>query len=270
MKIFFNYVLNYYQVKKMYKNKKNKKINFDKIINFRFTIILILVVTLFGVLFISVTNVMLVNNKKYSKSLKKLSYTEITGSSSPRGRIYDRNHNIIVDNKALKTIIYKKAKGTKNIEMIETAATVAPHLDLNYSKLTDRAKREYYYAKNKDECNKLVTSKEIEKVNQRKMTQTELEELKLARIDEEKLNFSDDEKKVAYLYYLMNKSYTYETKIIKSNVSDEEYAYISEHNEDLNGFNTQIDWERVYPYGDVFRTLLGSVSASTQGLPVEE
>ena len=51
----------------MYKNKKNKKINFDKIINFRFTIILILVVTLFGVLFISVTNVMLVINKKYSK-----------------------------------------------------------------------------------------------------------------------------------------------------------------------------------------------------------
>lgn len=254
----------------MYKNKKNKKINFDKIINFRFTIILILVVTLFGVLFISVTNVMLVNNKKYSKSLKKLSYTEITGSSSPRGRIYDRNHNIIVDNKALKTIIYKKAKGTKNIEMIETAAMVAPHLDLNYSKLTDRAKREYYYAKNKDECNKLVTSKEIEKVNQRKMTQTELEELKLARIDEEKLNFSDDEKKVAYLYYLMNKGYTYESKIIKSNVTDEEYAYISEHNEDLNGFNTQIDWERVYPYGDVFRTLLGNVSTSTQGLPVEE
>mgnify|MGYP003299863558 CR=1 FL=1 len=28
----------------------------------------------------------------------------IEGDSSPRGRIYDRNYNIIVDNKSLKTI----------------------------------------------------------------------------------------------------------------------------------------------------------------------
>ena len=67
----------------------------------------------------------------------------------------------------------------------------------------------------------------------------------------------------------MNKGYTYEEKIIKSNVSDSEYAFVSENNNLLNGFNTKIDWERVYPYGDTFKSILGTVSTSTQGIPAD-
>ena len=45
------------------------------------------------------------------------------------------------------------------------------------------------------------------------MTQKELNELKLERIPAEDLEFSLEEQKVAYLFYLMNKGYTYEEKI---------------------------------------------------------
>ena len=249
----------------------NKKKNYiDKIINHRFTLFLVLIIVLFTILIVKISSVMIVQNKRYTKSLKKLSYSEITGTSSPRGRIYDRNYNIIVDNKSVKTIIYKKKKGTSDMEMIRVAGIVAPHLDLNYSNLSDRSKREYYCAKNKDACNKLITSNEREKAVQRKLSDNDLYELKIKRIDSNNLNFNDEEKKVAYLYYLMNRGYTYESKIIKTDASDEEYAYISENNEDLSGFNTQIDWERVYPYGDTFKTILGNVSSISQGIPAEE
>ena len=249
----------------------NKKKNYiDKIINHRFTLFLVLIIVLFTILIVKISSVMIVQNKKYTKSLKKLSYSEITGTSSPRGRIYDQNYNIIVDNKSVKTIIYKKKKGTSDMEMIRVAGIVAPHLDLNYSNLSDRSKREYYCAKNKDACNKLITSNEREKAVQRKLSDNDLYELKIKRIDSNNLNFNDEEKKVAYLYYLMNRGYTYESKIIKTDASDEEYAYISENNEDLSGFNTQIDWERVYPYGDTFKTILGNVSSISQGIPAEE
>ena len=67
----------------------------------------------------------------------------------------------------------------------------------------------------------------------------------------------------------MNKGYTYEEKIIKSDANDKEYAYVSENNSILNGFNTKIDWERVYPYGETFKSMLGKVSSSTQGIPAE-
>ena len=253
----------------MYKYNK-KRFYIDKIINTRFSLFLFLIIVLFTILFFKISSVMLVQNKKYKKELSKLSYSEVYGTSTPRGRIYDRNYNIIVDNKSVKTIIYKKRKGTSDAEMIRVAGIVSSHLDLDYSKLTDRSKREYYCAKNRDICNKLITSKEREKVNQRKLTNNDLYELKLKRIDSNSLNFSDEEARVAYLYYLMNKGYTYESKIIKVDASDEEYAFISENNEELSGFNTQIDWERVYPYGDTFKTILGNVSTTTQGLPSED
>ena len=67
----------------------------------------------------------------------------------------------------------------------------------------------------------------------------------------------------------MNKGYTYDEKIIKSEVSDEEYAYIAENNNKLDGFNTKLEWERVYPYGETFKSILGSVSTTSQGLPSE-
>jgi penicillin-binding protein 3 len=79
---------------------------------------------------------------------------------------------------------------------------------------------------------------------------------------------SKDELKSAYLYYLMNKGYSYDRKIIKTNVSDKEYAYIAEKKESLKGFNVGEDWVRYYPYKDTFRTILGSVS--NNGLPLEE
>lgn len=250
-------------------NKPKRKINYDKIVNNRFIIFFVVILFLFGLVTIRIINVMLVNEEKFSEQLSVLTYTEVSGASSPRGRIYDRNYNILVDNKSLKTITYQKKKGTTNLDMIESATQIATHLEIDYSKLTERAKREFYFAKNKEECDKLVTKEEQEKVKQHKLSQRELEELKLTRIPSEKLNFSEEEQKIAYIYYLMNKGYTYEEKIIKSDANDKEYAYVSENNSILNGFNTKIDWERVYPYGETFKSMLGKVSSSTQGIPAE-
>ena len=248
--------------------KKRKKV--DVVIMNRFQVLSILMILLFCIILIKITNVMLFEKDIYTSSLSNTTYTQVTGTSSPRGRIYDRNYNIIVDNKSLKTITYQKPKKATPQEMIQEAQIVAPHVDLNSSRITLRNKREYYCDKNRDLCNQLVTQKERDQVKQRKITQQDLEELKLERIKEEDLNFSPEETKVAYLYYLMNKGYTYEEKIIKSDATDKEYAYISEHNESLAGFNTKIDWERVYPYGDTFKTILGKVSSTTQGIPAEE
>ena len=252
---------------KRYKKKKN--INYEKVTNRRFIVFFIIITILFTVLGIKMVNVMVIDNKEYTKKLNQLTYSTVSGSSSPRGRIYDRNYNILVDNKSLKNIVYQKQKHTSSKDMIETAKKIAPHIDIDYSRLTERSKREYFFAINKEECDKYVTRKEIDKVKQRKMTQTELNELKLSRIPTEKLEYNEEDKKLAYIFYLMNKGYTYEEKIIKMNATDEEYAYVSENNSILNGFNTRIDWERVYPYGETLKSILGTVSTSSQGIPAE-
>ena len=250
--------------------KRKQKTNYDKIINKRVIIFLIITLVLFFIVLVKLVNVMVIDKDKYSKNLNNLTYSRVLGTSSPRGRIYDRNYNIIVDNKSLKTITYQKIKGTSNLEMVEVARKVVSHLNLDYDKLTKRSKKEYLCVIDKKYCDSLVTQKERDKVSQKKMTSNELQELKYERIPDEKLIFSEEENKVAHLYYLMNKGYTYEEKIIKSDATNEEYAYISENNVELTGFKTKLDWERVYPYGDVFKTLLGKVSTSTQGIPAEE
>ena len=247
-----------------------KRINYEVIINRRFVLFLLIILVLFSVIMVKFTSVMLINNKKYEKELSVLNYSEVYGTSSPRGRIYDRNYNIIVDNKSLKTITYQKDKKTSSKKMIETASILSNHISIDYSRLTDRNKREYICGKDQDYCQSLITKKDREQLKQRKITQKDINEYKINRISEDKLALSEEEQKIAYIYYLMNKGYTYEEKIIKSDVTDEEYAYVSENISILPGFNTRIDWERVYPYGDTFKTILGKVSTSSQGIPAEE
>lgn len=252
-------------------NKRRRKFNYDQIINRRFMILLVVVIALFLIVGIKLYLVMIANNDKYEKELSKLTVTKVEGSSTPRGRIYDRNYRVIVDNKAVNTITYKKEKGTSSKEMIDVAYEVVPHIELDVSKLTDRAKREFFLAKYPDVCNEKITEEEKEKVKQRKLTSSDLEELKIKRITVDEIGkFNENDLETAYLFYLMNKGYTYEEKTIKSDVSDSEFAYISENNERLKGFNTKIDWERVYPYGDTLKSILGTVSTSTQGIPAED
>lgn len=248
-----------------------RKINYEVIINKRIFIFFIVIGVFSLVLFSKLFLVMIIDNKIYSEKLDSLMGKRITLNRAPRGRIYDRNYNVIVDNKAINVIVYKREKGTTVEEMIKLAYEVSKHLELDITKFNLRAKKEFYLAKYSDACKKKITEKEKDLLKQRKLSNKDIEELKLERITLDELNiFKEEDLRAGYLYYLMSKGYSYEEKIIKSDVSDKEFAYISENSEKLEGFSTKVDWERVYPYGDSLRTILGSVSSSSQGLPSEE
>lgn len=252
-------------------NKKKSPL-LDEIEQRRIVSILFVVALLFIILFVKLYVVMIVDSSKYKKKLDKLSYNTVEGSSAPRGRIYDRNHNILVDNIAVKTIYYTKSKKVSSSEEVKLAYKVSPHLNLDLSKLTSRAKREFYVEVHPKIAKSKIKDSEWEKLKQKKLDATDIKNLKIERITDDEINsMNDSDNKAAYLYYLMNKGYAYDEKTIRTgDVTDEEYAYISENNEELTGFNTRLDWERVYPYGDTFKTILGKVSSASQGLPVEE
>ncbi len=225
-------------------------------------------VVLFLVITLRLYQVMLREQAYYEDELTTLATTIVEGPSSPRGRILDRNGKVIVDNKAVKTIYYNKDKSRGTKEEIELAYLVSSHLSLDYDKVTDRNKREFFVAKNSSDMGDRITDEEWEKYNQRKLDSDDIYELKIERVtDDELAAFTEEDTKASYLYYLMNKGYSYDDKVIKNrDVTDEEYAYIAENNEDLPGFNTKLDWERVYNYGDTFRTILGNIGE----IPSEE
>lgn len=255
---------------KLHSKKKNPVL--EQIVKRRLTFLLVLVFILFGFVFLKFYQVMIIQNNKYKKELEKLSLDIVEGPSAPRGRIYDRNYNIIVDNIAVKTIYYKKDKTISTNDEVNLAYKVSRHLNLQYEKLAERNQKEFYVLIHPKIATSKITDKEWDKLEQRKLTNNDIKELKIERVTKEELDsMNEEDKKAAYLYYLMNKGYAYDEKTIRTDdVTDEEYAYISENNKELEGFNTRLDWDRVYPYGDTFKTVLGKVSSSAAGIPKEE
>ena len=251
--------------------KKYSQDDITPIINRRYKVLIFIIVTIFVVLTGSLYYVQIVSNAYYKNQLSDLTRIIVDGSSSPRGRIYDRKGRIIVDNKAVKTIYYKKKTNVTAKEEVIMAYKVAEIVDINYSKLGDFDLRNFWVINNPLSSKKKITDEEWKKLDERKITLDDIESYKRERVTEEELKeYKDIDREAAYIYYLMNNGYSYSEKNIKvENVTDEEYAAIADNADNLPGFGTKLDWERTYPYGDVFRTLLGNVSSSSTGIPAE-
>lgn len=254
---------------------KKKKYSFGKkykdiseTIEKRYNILIILVISLLSVLGIALFIIQIINQSTHSLKVEELSENIVFGATAPRGRIYDRFGNIIVDNQAIKVIYYKKESGITTKEEIKIAEKLSEMLEIDYSKVTDNNIRTFWVKQNSDEAKKRITDEEYRMLKERKITDADIEKYKLERVTKEEVESINPE--VAYIYSLMNKGYSYSEKIIKQgDVTDLEYALIGENIEILKGVNTRLDWERYYPYGDVFRSILGTVSSTSTGVPYE-
>lgn len=249
----------------------NKYKDMKEVIEKRYNILMILIIVIIMIMIANLFYVQIIQNEYYINQVEKLTENTVEGSSAPRGRIYDRNHRLIVDNIPVKVIYYKKPNGVTTEQELALAMKVAEYISVDYTKLTDKQLRNYWVLKNPEKADAKITKKERQKVKERKLTSKDIENYKLERVTEEELaQLTDIDREAAYIYALMNTGYSYAEKVIKKEgITDEEYAKISENVANLNGINTRLDWERSYPYGEVFRTILGSVSTSESGIPYE-
>ncbi len=254
-------------------NKKNKLGNKDLslLITKRYHFLIVLIIILFLIISIRLFKLQIIDYEDYQSKLTVATEKTVEGTSAPRGRIYDRNYNLLVDNEAVKTIYYKKQTGITTKEEITLAYKIADMIEVDYSSLSTYRLKNFYYQNNFESCQALITNEERDQYKKRKLTDKELLDLIFSRITEEDLsNYTEIDKEAAYIYYLMNKGYSYAEKIIKNkNVSEVEYAKISENIDNLKGFNTKLDWVRIYLYGSTFKSILGTVSSDTQGIPEE-
>ena len=255
--------------KKIY-NVSVKSKDIKETIEKRYNILIIIICIIMIILGINLFIVQILKHDYYLKKVEQLSQNIVTSTSTPRGRIYDRNGEIIVDNEAVKVIFYKKPSGITTKEEIEIAYKVAQMIEVDYENLSETNLKKFWILNNKEESDKLITSEEWQQLEERKITSSDIENLKIERIDEQLNDYEEIDLKSAYIYYLMNVGYSYDEKIIKKeDVSDKEYAMIAENVNNLKGFDVRLDWNRVYPYGDVFKTILGSVSTNETGIPYE-
>lgn len=250
---------------------KNNDRYIKDIIDKRYIFVIVIIIILFGIILYRLFDLQVLETDVYQEKLVMATEKSVTSTSAPRGRIYDRNNNLLVDNEAIKTIYYKKPDVVKTKDEINLAYKVAKLIEVDYSKLSDNMLKNFWYLNNIDKAKEKVKDEEWEQKKNRKLTDDDIKKIIFERIGEEELkDYKDIDKEAAFIYYLMNKGYSYAEKVIKNeNVKEEEYAIISENIDNLGGVNTKLDWQRKYMYGDIFKSILGTVSSNSQGIPSE-
>ena len=257
--------------KKIYNVSYIKNKDIKETVEKRYSILIGLIIVIIVILATNLFIVQVIKHDFYVNKVSQLKQNIVTSTSTPRGRIYDRNGKIIVDNKAVKVIYYKKPSGVTTKEEIEVAYKVANMITLDYKNLTENNLRKFWVLNNSDLAKEKITAEEWQLLDERKLTSNDIESLKIERVSEEDLaSYDKTDKTAAYIYFLMNNGYSFDEKVIKKeDVTDKEYALIAENINNIKGFDVRLDWERVYPYGDVFRTILGTVSTTESGIPYE-
>lgn len=220
-------------------------------------ILLISLVLLYIVCIIRLSYLMFYKKNYYNKILETKNNKIIYGSSAPRGRILDRNGNIIVDNIGIKTIIYNRLKGVSVSDEISVANILSEVIDINSG--SDNEIKYFYYINNKDKINNMLDKKIIKKYEERKISYKKLLDYKLDLIDSNIINsLSDNFKKASKIYSIMTTGYDYQDKVIKKDLTDEEYSKVIELG--LVGVRTELSFKRINNY-NILSEIIGNVGS---------
>lgn len=220
-------------------------------------ILLISLVLLYIVCIIRLSYLMFYKKNYYNKILEIKNNKIIYGSSAPRGRILDRNGNIIVDNVGVKTIIYNRLKGVSVSDEISVANKLSEVIEINSG--SDNEIKYFYYINNKDKINNMLDKEIIKKYEERKISYKKLLDYKLELIDTNIINsLSDNFKKASRIYSIMTTGYDYQDKVIKKDLTDEEYSKIIELG--LIGVRTELSFKRINNY-NILSEIIGNVGS---------
>lgn len=201
--------------------------------------------------------IQIIDNNYYLEKLSNKTNKIIYEDSGLRGRIYDRNNNLLVDNGLVLTIVYLKED---NVDEVKLAYTVSKKIELDYNKLTKAYLKDFFIMQNNKEINNRLSDEIKDKYLKRHIKKEEYENEKRKLVTDNDINkYTIEDKKAIYLYYLMHNNYSYMEKIIKENCTMEEFMYFSENAHNLHGFYTKYTYGRVYPYKDTFKSILGNV-----------
>ena len=253
------------------RNNKQQRAKHRASLTFRMNVLFFLIFLIFSALIFRLGYMQIVKGEEYVRKLQATEEVRIN-TSVPRGRILDRYGRILVDNIPENAITYTKMPRTERAEMIEIAEQLAELIEMPTKRVTQRDKLDFWILRNQKEAQAKVTQAEIDKIKEDnpEMETSDLnaqvDQLIRDRItDEELASLEGQEMEVLAIFREMLTGYNLSPQIIKSeNVTNDEFARVSERLSDLPGVNTTTDWKRVRiaPIA-----VLGRTTVPSKGLP---
>jgi len=250
----------------MSKKKKKKK---KEQLPFRINILFFAVFLLFSLLVLQLGVIQILNGEAFQDEIER-TIKDTTNLPVPRGKMYDLNHNVIVDNDPQYSITYTPPKGAQAEDRLELAQELSEYITMNEKQLeriTERDLKEYWYVLNIEEAESRLSEEEAEE-----MDSGEVYTATLDRITEEEISdFTDEDMEIIAIKKELDKAYSLTPQVVKNeDVTAEEYAQVAENLDQLPGINATTDWNRDYPYESSIKSLLGSITSQEEGIPAEE
>ncbi|MYL53891.1 penicillin-binding protein 2 [Pontibacillus yanchengensis] len=251
----------------MGKKKNGKKSQ----VPFRLNVLFFLIFLLFSGLILQLGVVQILYGADAQEEINKTTNQKVS-VPVPRGKMYDRNGNVVADTQPLYSITYTPMDKTPSQQHhLELAKELAKLIDMNEEDTENipvRDQKDYWILNNEGAKKERLTEEELKYTDEEKAADAPTPyEILLDKIDpEEDLNYGKKELEIIAIKRKMDSAYAFTPHVIKNkNVTQEEYARVAEHQQDLQGINVSTDWKRSYPYEGHFRDFLGSVTED--GLP---
>ena len=138
------------------------KVRQRKHIAFRMNFLFFSIFILFSFLILRLGYLQIVKSEDYVMALERTEEISVN-TSVPRGRIFDRDGRILVDNEPKNAITYTKTTSTTSKEMLDIAEKLALLIEQNTNRVTIGDKRDFWILNNKEAAADKVNEKEIER-----------------------------------------------------------------------------------------------------------
>ena len=236
-------------------------------LNLLFATVILLFMTIIGrLLYMQV-----VNKDFYEAKLASASQTRVT-TGSARGEIYDAAGKPLVENTVKQVVAFTRSNKMTATDLKDISTKLLTYVTVSSPDLTERQMADYYLA------DPAVYKKTVETLPKDKRFDSDGNQLSEAQlynnaaesITSDQLNYSEDEKKIIYLFNQLNAVGNFATGNIQTDpLSDTQVAQIASASKELPGISISTSWDRKVLETSL-ASIVGNVSSEKSGLPAEE
>ncbi|MBS9335087.1 penicillin-binding protein 2 [Fructobacillus sp. M1-13] len=190
--------------------------------------------------------------------------------NAPRGLIYDSTGKVITGNQSSLAITYTRGATTTTSQIAEVAKKLAKYITIDSTRLNDRSKSDYYLISDEKAAEKVQNAVKKENPGQASSWSTTRLNNEMAQYVMKHNLAKNVDNNVAMIFQKMSGASALSTTYIKdSDISDDAQAKIAERLSTMPGVKIGESWSRNYPEGDDFKSLTGTVSDESAGLPAD-
>ena len=236
-------------------------------LNLLFAIVILLFLAIIGrLLYMQV-----LHKDFYENKLASASQTRVTMGSA-RGEIYDATGKPLVQNTVKQVVSFTRSNKMTAADLKDISKKLLTYVTVTSPELTDRQMADYYLA-DAEAYKKTVEALPKDKrfdSDGNQLSEAQLYNNAAESITSDQLNYSEDEKKVIYLFNQLNAVGNFATGNIQTDpLSDTQVAVIASASKELPGISISTSWDRKILETSL-SSIVGTVSSEKSGLPAEE